>query len=174
VGRAGETGAPGRMGGPMDLNDYFAATWAAREKLLDACEELTPEEWTREFPFSWKSLRNLMAHIIEVEDSWIAADIEGRAWTSLDEKEVARRYETPKLARARGQKVAAATKRVLATFVPSGLKELRTGKALDGSEVNFTVEQILTHVFTHELRHQGQIQAMLRLLGKKAPNADWI
>ena len=35
-------------------------------------------------------------------------------------------------------------------------------------------EQILTHVFTHELRHQGQIQAMLRLLDKPAPNADWI
>jgi uncharacterized damage-inducible protein DinB len=29
-------------------------------------------------------------------------------------------------------------------------------------------------MFTHELRHQGQLQAMLRLLGKAAPNADWI
>jgi len=158
----------------MNLNDYFAATWAARGRLLDACEELTPEEWTREFPFSWKSLRNLMAHIIEVEDSWVAADIEGRAWTSLEEPEIAKRYATPALARARGEKVATATKRVLAAFVPGGLQELRSGKQLDGTEVNFTVEQILTHVFTHELRHQGQIQAMLRLLGKKAPNADWI
>jgi len=29
-------------------------------------------------------------------------------------------------------------------------------------------------MFTHELRHQGQLQAMLRLPGKAAPNADWI
>ena len=46
----------------MDVRDYFEHTWAARERLLDAFEELTREEWTREFDFSWKSVRNLFAH----------------------------------------------------------------------------------------------------------------
>jgi uncharacterized damage-inducible protein DinB len=158
----------------MDLSDYFGATWEARGRLLDACDGLTAEEWTREFPFSWKSVRNLLAHVIEVEDSWITEDIEGRSWASPDEAEIARRYATPALARARGLEVAARTRRVVAAYLPGRLREARRGKQADGTEVDFTVEQILTHVFTHELRHQGQIQAMLRLLGKKAPNADWI
>ena len=57
---------------------------------------------------------------------------------------------------------------------PAKLQETReAGGAEPGTRVLLTVEQILTHVFTHELRHQGQLQVVLRLLGKKAPNADW-
>lgn len=158
----------------MNLKDYFEATWEARGRLLTAATALSPEEWTREFPFSWKSLRNLFAHIVEVEGSWVAENIENGEWSFPDESEIARNYATPVLARARGEEVAEQTRRVLAAYMPERLKELRRGTLIDGTETSFTVEQILTHVFTHELRHQGQLQAMLRLLGKPAPNADWI
>lgn len=158
----------------MDLRDYFEATWEARGRLLTAAAALTHEEWAREFPFSWKSIRNLFAHIIEVEGSWIAEDIAKGEWRRIGESEVAASYATPQMARDRGEEVAEATRRVLSEYVPARLKELRRGNTIDGTETTFTVEQILTHVFTHELRHQGQIQVMLRLLGKPAPNADWI
>jgi len=159
----------------MNLIECFEATWSARERMLDACDTLSAEEWTREFPFSWKSTRNLVAHVIEVEDSWIREDVERGAWTSPSEEEVARRYATPTLARARGRAVAENTWRVLAAFVPARLQETREAPDRDGNPEKFTVEQILTHVYTHELRHQGQLQAMIRLLGRnKAPNLDWI
>ena len=158
----------------MDIHDYFAATWTARGRLLDACAGLTPDEWTREFPFSWKSLRNLFAHIIEVEDSWMVEDIERRPWKALSDEERERRYATPASTRERGEEVAARTRATLASHVPRGLSEIRKGKDFAGDPADFTVEQILTHVFTHELRHQGQLQVLLRLLGKPAPNADWI
>ncbi len=158
----------------MDLKDYFEATWEARGRLMTAAATLTPEEWTREFPFSWKSIRNLFAHIIEVEGSWVAENIEKGEWKFPGEAEIARNYATPQMARARGEEVAEQTRRVLSAYVPARLRELRRGTEIDGTESTFTVEQILTHVFTHELRHQGQLQAMLRLLGKAAPNADWI
>ena len=158
----------------MDIHDYFAATWNARGKLLDACAGLTPEEWTREFPFSWKSIRNLFAHIIEVEDSWMIENVEQREWKPLSDSERERLYATASSARTRGQEVAGRTRATLASHVPRTLAEVRQGPDADGNPASFTVEQILTHVFTHELRHQGQIQAMLRLLGKRAPNADWI
>ena len=158
----------------MDLKDYFEATWEARGRLLTAAAGLIPEEWTREFPFSWKSVRDLFAHVIEVEGSWVAENIEKGAWNYPKADEIARRYATPGMARVRGDEIATMTRRVLAAYMPARLRELRRGTQMDGSEASFTVEQILTHVFTHELRHQGQIQAMLRLLGKIAPNADWI
>jgi uncharacterized damage-inducible protein DinB len=158
----------------MDLRDYFEATWEARGRLLAAAAALSPEEWTREFPFSWKSIRNLFAHIIEVEGSWVAENIERGEWKFPGEAEIARLYATSDLARARGDEVAERTRRVLSTYMPARLAELRRGTEMDGTETTFTVEQILTHVFSHELRHQGQLQVMLRLLGKPAPNADWI
>ena len=158
----------------MDLKDYFEATWNARGRLLAAAASLSPEEWTREFPFSFKSLRDLFAHVIEVEGSWVMENIETSEWKYPDAAEVARTYATPQLARSRGEEVADRTRRVLAAYVPDRLLEVRRGTEMDGTGTTFTVEQILTHVFTHELRHQGQLQAMLRLLGKPAPNADWI
>jgi uncharacterized damage-inducible protein DinB len=158
----------------MDLNDCFTATWKARGRLLDAGEGLTPDEWKREFPFSMKSMRNLIGHIIEVEGSWIGKTIRGEAWTYPSDAEIAERFATVAAARARGEEIANRTRRTLRELVPDRLGETRRGTDADGAPADFTVDQILTHVITHELRHQGQLQAMLRLLGKPAPNADWI
>ena len=159
----------------MNLIDCFEATWNARGRMLDACDTLAPEEWTREFPFSWKSVRGLVAHVVEVEDSWIREDVERSAWTRPTPEEAVARFATPALARSRARAVSENTRRVLAAYVPARLAETRVAPDRDGNPATFTVEQILTHVYTHELRHQGQIQAMIRLLGReKAPNLDWI
>ena len=158
----------------MDVRDCFEHTWSARERLLDAFADLTPEEWTREFEFSWKSVRNLFAHVVEVERSWVVEDIEGGKYVWAGDEALERHYGTVELARARAREVQDQTRRVLAAYVPKRLGETRIGLDIHEKEVPFSVEQILTHVFTHELRHQGQLQAMLRLLGKRAPNADWI
>jgi uncharacterized damage-inducible protein DinB len=158
----------------MDVRDYFEHTWAARDRLLEAFDRLTPEEWTREFDFSWKSVRNLFAHVVEVEHSWVVENIEGGVYPIPPAGEVETLYATPAEARARAVALRDHTRKTLATHVPGRLGEIRMGPDINQKQVPFTVEQILTHVFTHELRHQGQLQAMLRLLGKPAPNADWI
>ncbi len=158
----------------MFLSQYFEQTWIAREKLLDAAEKLTPEEWAREFEFSWRSMQLLLAHIIEVERSWMLEDIRGKKYESEDAAAIKRRYVTPAKAREEGREVADITRSVLAEYAaPAKLHETREVNGADGSRIHLMIEQILTHVFTHELRHQGQLQVMLRLLGKKAPNSDW-
>lgn len=158
----------------MDLKDYFEYTWGARARLLEACASLSREEWTREFPFSWKTVQRLFGHVIEVERSWMLEDIEQVPYRWGGDADLERLYGTVDLTRATGLEVETITRRVLQAYVPRRLAETRTGKDVHGQPATFTVEQILTHVFTHELRHQGQIQAMLRLLGKTTPNADWI
>ncbi len=158
----------------MGLKDYFEHTWTAREKLLDAAEKLSPEEWAREFDFSWKSMQLIFAHIIDVERSWMLEDIRGKKEAREGEEGTKRRYATPAKTRAQGREVADITRSVLAEYAaPAKMHESREVNGADGSRIHLTVEQILTHVFTHELRHQGQLQVILRLLGKKPPNADW-
>ena len=116
----------------------------------------------------------LECHVIEVEGSWIAENIEKGEWPFPTPAEIERMYATPPMARARGVEIADRTRRAISEYDPAGLQEMRRGTQMDGTEAEFTVEQILTHIFTHELRHQGQLQVMLRLLGKVPPNADWI
>jgi len=109
------------------------------------------------------------------EQTWIAREkLLDTAEKVTPEEWAQRRYPTPAAARAQGGEVAEITRSVLAEYAsPAKLNETREVKGADGSLTRLTVEQILTHVFTHELRHQGQIQVVLRLLGKKPPNADW-
>ena len=158
----------------MYLEEYYEQTWNAREKLLEAAEALSPEEWSREFEFSWRSLQLLFAHVIEVERSWMIEDIGGSKYAAEDPAAIRKRYATPALTRAQGHEVADVTREVLSEYAsPAKLHETREVKGADGSVIHLTVEEILTHVFTHELRHQGQMQVILRLLGRKPPNADW-
>lgn len=158
----------------MNLIESFERTWWARDRVLEAAEVLTVEEWTREFDFSWKSLRGLMAHVVEVEFGWVTVDILGSPEVWPTEEEQAQRFGDVAAARARSQEVTLVTRAALGELVPSRLAETRTGTDRDGKAESFTVEQILTHVYTHELRHQGQMQAIFRLLRHKAPNLDWI
>jgi uncharacterized damage-inducible protein DinB len=159
----------------MDLPTCFANTWRARAKLLAACERLPRSAWRKRLPFSWKTLEAAFAHIIETELSWMKTEILGERYVDGFADGGARHYGTPARVRARGRAVASVTRRVLRAYDPKGLKETRTVPRFGrkGYDIR-TVDQILTHVYTHELRHQGQIQAAIRYLKKTPPNADWI
>jgi len=162
---------PDKVRPTLALDDYFDQTWKAREKLLDLAEKLTPDEWGREFDFSWRSMQLLFAHIIEVERSWMLEDIGRNKYPAEDQAAIKTRYATPAAARAQGREVAAITRVVLAEYsTPAKLHETRP---VGSGSTQLTVEEILTHVFTHELRHQGQLQVVFRLLGKKRTNLDW-
>jgi uncharacterized damage-inducible protein DinB len=161
-------------GGGVDLKRAFEKTWWGRDRILEAAARLPSEAWTREFDLSWRSLQGLVAHVVEVERGWTQGDIEGVPGGSLAEAERKHLYRDPGAARARSEAIRAETRRILEVYVPGRLAETRRAEDLNGKPADFTVEEILGHVFTHEIRHHGQIQAVFRLLGQAAPNLDWI
>ena len=159
----------------MDLAVCFEQTWRARAKLLAACERLPRSLWRRRVPFSYGTLHTFFAHIIEVELSWMKEDILGKAYVGGFADGGKRYYWTPAKARARGRTVAAVTRRVLRAYRGRRLEETRRVARFGRKGFDLlTVERILTHVYTHELRHQGQIQSVIRHLKKTPPNIDWI
>ena len=158
----------------MDYRDWFPILWRERHRALEACAGVTAEEWKREHGFASGSLRSLFAHIVECERGWVTEDLLREPYARLEAAELDRLYADPAAARARSEEVATVTRRALEALVPSSLAEKRGGLDRDNKPATFTVEEIFLHLCTHELRHQGQAQAMLRLLGKKAPNLDWI
>jgi uncharacterized damage-inducible protein DinB len=159
----------------MDLARRFEETWRARAKLLAACERIPRSCWRRHVPFSCPTLHTFFAHIIEVELSWMKEDILGVKYAGGFADGGKRYYWTPAKTRARGRTVAAVTRGVLREFTGRRLQEKRRIPRFGRKgHVQITVEQILTHVYTHELRHQGQIQSVLRHLKQAPPNIDWI
>jgi uncharacterized damage-inducible protein DinB len=159
----------------MDFRDWFPMLWRERHRALEACRDLSPEAWRRQHGFAAGSLQRLFAHMVECERGWITEDILREPYERESEADIERLYADPASSRVRSDAVAVTTRRALETYVPGRLLEIRTGLDRDNKKADFTVELILLHLLTHELRHHGQAQAMLRLLGRPAaPNLDWI
>lgn len=162
-------------GGSLDYRDWFNFLWRERARALEACRDLSPEAWRQQHGFSAGSLQGMFAHLVEVERGWVTEDILRQPYTRLDPAAIERVYADPAATRARSEEIAAVTRRMLEEYVPSRLGEPRSGLDRDNRPATFSVEEILLHLVTHELRHHGQIQAMLRLHGfPAAPNLDWI
>ena len=110
----------------------------------------------------------VMAHLVGAEWAWLRRlgpkSPDMTVWPNLSLEECDRQLRT----------LSATWKAYLDGLTPAALGRALSYVNFKGEHWTNTVGVILTHVFTHELRHQGQIQAMLRLLGRKAPNADWI
>lgn len=159
----------------MDFRDWFPILWRERHRALDACRDLSSEAWRRQHGFASGSLQRLFAHMMEAERGWVTEDILREPYERLSDEAIERLYADPAAARLRSEAIAAITRRVLDEYVPKRLQEIRSGLDRDNRKAEFTVESILLHLVTHELRHHGQAQAMLRLSGMKAaPNLDWI
>jgi len=158
----------------MEFREWFTILWRERHRALGACGDLTPEEWRRQHGFASGSLQRLFAHAMEAERGWITEDVLREPYERLSDEAIERLFVDSAAARRRSEEIAATTRRALDEFTPARLQETRSGLDRDNQRAEFTVEAIFMHLITHELRHHGQIQAMLRLLGKKAPNLDWI
>jgi uncharacterized damage-inducible protein DinB len=158
----------------MGYERWFELVWRERHRALDACADMTDDEWLREFGFASGSLRGMFEHIVEVERSWVQDDILAGGAPPPDAAQLAAWYADPRAARRRSEEVGQGTRRLLAGLDVSRLGEKREASDREGAPATFTVAEILMHVITHELRHHGHVQAMFRLLGRKAPNLDWI
>jgi len=54
-----------------DLNTWLDYHYWARDRLLDAIEPLTAEQWRRDLGGSFKSIHETVAHIYAAEWAWL-------------------------------------------------------------------------------------------------------
>jgi uncharacterized damage-inducible protein DinB len=158
----------------MRYERWFELAWRERHRALDACVGMPDGEWRREHGFAAGSLRGMFEHIIEVERAWVGNVILRAGGPRPEAEALAAWYVDAVAAKRRSEEVAVETRRLLAGLDASRLAEKREGTDREGAPATFTVGEILMHVVTHELRHHGHVQAMFRLLGREAPNLDWI
>jgi uncharacterized damage-inducible protein DinB len=158
-----------------EIYDYLIRTrkdlWATLEQAPDEflSRPLAGEEW---FP----CLKDLIFHIITVEDGWINMDI-------LRREPVLEQFPTLRDAEAGAtcgfsleslkdyqQAVEKSTLEYLGKITSEELQKVI--KPDDWRGLPFTVDGLLWHVMIHEMRHSSQIVVLLRQQGIKPPALD--
>jgi len=159
---------------PRDTYDYLVR---ARRDLVHALEETPDPVLSRPVlpgP-KFRSIKDLLFHIAEVEDGWINGDIRHGEFIQNafpDLRNGGPDFSTFPLAILTGywQRVEQSTSAWIATLTPDDLAA--TVAVEDWPEKHFTVDGLLSHVMIHEMRHTAQIAMLLCQQGIKPPSLD--
>lgn len=148
------------------LYDYNS--WANR-RVLDACAELTPEQFTRNLGSSYPSVRDTLTHIMFVEWLWLER-WHGRSPTGPPSGEF------PDLAsiRARWQTIESDLLKFVRAVSASDLERVVTYRNTKGNPFLSPMWQMLQHVVNHGTYHRGQVTTMLRQLDATPVATDLI
>ena len=153
------------------MTDSYASLVAytrwADSRLLAACAELTPAQYTLELGGSFPSLQSTITHLAGAAKLW-SLRIAGEPNTGLPPV-----AEIPDVATALARLDEAYV--VLERIAPEwdATKDgTFTYRNLAGVEVSKIKWQVFRHIVNHGTYHRGQIANMLRQLGVKPPATD--
>lgn len=160
----------------MNLNDIqqlFAYTEWANALVLDAAEQLPPEQLLHDFQISHGSILGTLLHMAGAEWVWLER-WHGRSHTG---KEAWARWTAEQCAdvvalRAAWQQVADERRAYLAELSEDALPRDLAFKRIDGSAHALPLGQQMQHVVNHATLHRGQVVGMIRQLGIAPPATD--
>ncbi|HUS15329.1 MAG TPA: DinB family protein [Chloroflexia bacterium] len=149
------------------LYDYF--TWA-RNRLLDAAAELSPEQLRTVEPGGYGSIHETLAHMAASEAMWLDR-IEGRPAAAVPTG-----ADFPDLAALRAWWDAAHARSMayLATVDTAELRREIAYSGPGGKLYRRRVWHALLHVPNHQTEHRAQIAGMLTRMGVEPPATDLV
>jgi uncharacterized damage-inducible protein DinB len=156
----------------MNLKMIAEYSGLARQKLYEILSA-HDEVFDRLFQTlsNYTTIRELLVHSIGAEERWVSR-LEGQPLPS--------RYEAraPATLAEIWQDWAQLRTRTLAlveNLDPEGLRQtLHVVLPQWGQETDYTYEEILLHVFLHEIHHRAQISMLLQHFGIDPPNFDFV
>lgn len=151
----------------QDLKTLLDFHYWARDRMLEALEPLTPEQFTRDQGNSFRSIRDTAAHIYAAEWIWYSR-WRGTSPTSLLSSDLF--PDVPTLRQSWSE-----LEQSLRAFVDEGgepgVERVIDYKLLSGVASAQPFWQLLQHVVNHATYHRGQVTTMLRQVGAPAPKA---
>jgi uncharacterized damage-inducible protein DinB len=152
----------------MDSRDIFALTVRLRRRVLAALQPIPHDLSTRNVGTNHTSILRTLIHIMAVEESWVAIDLEGGP--ELTWEEFSARYlphgETLESVISGWQAVTRHTVQYLLAHPDLSQSIEITGP--NGSHT-LTVDQVILHLVGEELIHMGEVLAMTRQLNIDLP-----
>jgi uncharacterized damage-inducible protein DinB len=151
----------------LRLHLHYTA-WASR-LLLDSASKLSPEELTRDFKTSDKTVLDTLAHIFAADRVWLAR-VQGNSpatFISPEDRDLSVLSKAwPHLLERWNAWAAPLTDREVQRKIAY--------RDLKGNDWEQPIWQILLHVVNHGSHHRGQVSGFLRALGHNPPPLDLI
>jgi uncharacterized damage-inducible protein DinB len=146
------------------LVDYH---YWANNRLLDAVERLTPEQFTRRIESSFPSVRDTLVHLCGADWIWVSR-WEGQTPTAMPD---ASGFADLASVRSAWRDQERRIRAVLETLGEDGVRRTLQYRAMDGRPFEQPFDQMLQHVVNHGSYHRGQVTTMLRQLGVAPPKS---
>lgn len=164
----------------MNATEYYAYLSASREQLWNFVRALPAEDLNRNMIESGERFHNIkdfLLHTIDVEDHWIHGIARGDGVQQEGKfshdwaKPRAEQYDLNWIIEY-GREVMARTNAFLDSH-PDLNRQIKLVQDDPASE-QVTLDQLLWHVMTHEVRHTAQIALLIRQLGHTPPWLDYL
>jgi uncharacterized damage-inducible protein DinB len=150
------------------LGQLFAYNTKFADEIIEALRTVDRTRFVDEKVSAWGSLRDLVMHLIEVEDYWVNKIVQGKPFTQYDFKD----FNDVDTIRDKWHEV----DREVLRFVESlSVEDLnREYTVMWDKEYKFPLERIFQHLYTHTVHTRGQVVAGIRALDGKVPYVDII
>ena len=152
-----------------DFVSLFAFNRWANAKMLDACHQLTPEQYAAEPVPGWSSIRFTVWHIAVVTDGWL------RTLAGDPDQSFPTEAQTPTVDDA--VRLLNRAYQTLDALWPQLTPELlATPRTLSrrGRTATLPPWVVLRHVVNHTTYHRGQVAAKLKRFGIQQPETDLV
>jgi uncharacterized damage-inducible protein DinB len=151
----------------QDLQGLLDYHYWARDRLLEAIEPLTSEQFTRDLGSSFKSVRDTVAHIYAAEWAWY------QRWQGQSPPALLAADQFPGVAaiRVAWTEHEAKMRRFVGGLTEDGVGRLFEYTLISGQTGATPFWQMLHHVVNHATYHRGQVTTMLRQLGAAPPRS---
>ena len=148
-----------------NLLDYH---YWARDRLRDALEALTPDQFRRDLGSSFGSIRSTLVHVVSAEWVWCSRWLGELPSRPLDASDL----KTVQDVRARWAEEEGRIRNFVDHLGPEGVERVIEYTHFDGEPHSSVFWHMLQHVVNHASFHRGQVTTMLRQLGARPPQSQ--
>jgi uncharacterized damage-inducible protein DinB len=150
------------------IRELFAYNYWARDRQLDACAKLTPEQFVQPMGNSFSSLRDTLAHLIAAEWAW------KERWLGRPPEKFPDAQNYPDLAAIREAWVPVEkdVRDYLAGVNEETIASRFTFIRTNGESFSYPLWRSMLHIANHQTYHRGQVTMFLRQFGVEPPGLD--
>ena len=152
----------------MDGRSLCAYNMFIRPAYVDAVLSLPWSDAAADRGASWGSLKNILLHIVEVEEWWFHHVAAGRK-EAFDDWGEYERFDSADAVRKQIGETEKKTRAFLEGLDDDDLLEPVTVTPEDGPPMNYRLEDLLVHVAVEEVHHRGELIALLWQMDREPP-----
>jgi uncharacterized damage-inducible protein DinB len=152
----------------QDLEMLLDYHYWARDRMLEAVERLTPEQYNQDLGNSFRSMRDTVVHLFGADWIWCCR-WQGSSPTALPDPRAV--FPDVPSIRAAWREHDREIRGVLARLGEEGIGRPIEYRTIDGKLQAQPFWQMLQHLVNHGSYHRGQVTTMLRQLEAAPPKA---